>query len=180
MAEKKPFFVGNVRLSDLNGFEDCNKNGVRGCFIPYDQNPSLYVGANQQTGVMTLDLDILVRETSNSKSGSSHFIKLNVGKSNRERFQMSLEAVDSLKIVGNLFTKTPGQTAQGRSQQGAPAPHAGYQQGGAQAQYPQQQRPYQAAAPSFQQGGFQPQAGQPYQGADMPDFSAPRGQQAGW
>ncbi len=173
MAEKKPFFVGNVRLSDLNGFEDCNKNGVRGCFIPYDQNPSLYVGANQQTGVMTLDLDILVRETQNSKSGSSHFIKLNVGKSNRERFQMSLEAVDSLKIVGNLYTKTPGQTAQGRTQ-------AGFQQGGAQAPYPQQQRPYQAAAPAYQKGGFQPQAGQSYQGPDMPDFAVPRGQQAGW
>ena len=127
MAEKKPFMVGNARLSELNGFEDTQKNGVRGCFIPYDQNPSLYIGQNQQTGAVTVDLDILVRETQNSKSGSSHFIKLNVGKANRERFQMTNEAVDSLKIVGNLFTRVPGQTAQGRQQQGAPAPQGGYQ-----------------------------------------------------
>lgn len=175
MAEKKPFFVGNVRLSDLNGFEDCTKNGVRGCFIPYDQNPSLYVGASQQTGAMTLDLDILVRETQNSKSGSSHFIKLNVGKTNRERFQMSLEAVDSMKIVGNLYTKTPGQNAQGRPQQGAQPQGGGFNAGAQQryAQQPAQQRPYQQQAPAYQA------APQPYQGPDMPDFSQ-RGQQAGW
>ena len=170
MAEKKPFFVGNVRLSDLNGFEDCNKNGVRGCFIPYDQNPSLYIGQNQQTGAVTVDLDILIRETQNSKSGSSHFIKLNVGKANRERFQMSNEAVDSLKIVGNLFTRVPGQTAQGRQQQGAPAPQGGYQQ-----------VPPQASAGGYRpnpapQGGYQGQ--QRYQGPAS-DFAA-QNQQAGW
>lgn len=171
MAEKKPFMVGNARLSELNGFEDTQKNGVRGCFIPYDQNPSLYIGQNQQTGAVTVDLDILVRETQNSKSGSSHFIKLNVGKANRERFQMTNEAIDSLKIVGNLFTRVPGQTAQGRQQQGAPAPQGGYQQ----------RPPQRAAAGGYRQGaapqgGYQSQ--QRYPG-DMPDFSA-QNQQAGW
>ena len=119
MADKKPFMVGNVRLSDLNGFEDTIKQGVRGCFIPYDQNPSLYIGANRQTGVLTVDMDILVRETSASKSGASHFIKLSVGKANRERFHLSQEAVDSLKIVGNIYTRIPGQQNQA-SNQGAP------------------------------------------------------------
>ena len=113
MQEKKPFMVGNIRLSDLNGFEDTAKGGVRGCFIPYEANPSLYVGQNRQTGAFSLDLDILVRETSNSKTGSSHFIKLNVGKANRERFHLSQEAADSLKIVGNLYTRTPAFPAQG-------------------------------------------------------------------
>jgi len=181
MAEKKPYFVGNVRLSDLAGFEDTVKNGVRGCFIPYDLNPSLYVGLNKQTGVMTLDVDILVRETTASKSGSSHFIKLNVGRANRERFQMGPEALDSLKIVGNLYTRIPGQTAspQGGYRQGPPARQAASygmapQTGGAYA--PQVQTPY-PAAPSG------PAAGYP---GDMPDFGAqgqraPEGQQgAGW
>ena len=144
MAEKKAYMVGNIRLSDLNGFEDTVKQGVRGCFIPYDQNPSLYIGANKQTGVLTVDMDILVRETSSSKSGASHFVKLSVGKANRERFQLSQEALDSLKIVGNLYTRTPGQQQQGvRPQQGtypagpayggAPIPQGGYPapQGGA-------------------------------------------------
>ena len=115
MAEKKAYMVGNVRLSDLNGFEDTVKQGVRGCFIPYDQNPSLYVGQNRQTGAFTLDVDILIRETSNSKTGATHFIKLNVGKANRERFQMTQEAADSLKIVGNLYTRVPAQNAQGQA-----------------------------------------------------------------
>ena len=127
MAEKKAYMVGNVRLSDLNGFEDTVKQGVRGCFIPYDQNPSLYVGQNRQSGAFTLDVDILVRETSNSKTGATHFIKLNVGKANRERFQMTQEAADSLKIVGNLYTRVPAQSAQGQAQRyGAPRQNAGF------------------------------------------------------
>lgn len=135
MAEKKPFMVGNIRLSDLNGFEDTIKQGVRGCFIPYDQNPSLYIGANRQTGVLTVDMDILIRETKASKTGASHFIKLSVGKANRERFHLTNEAVDSLKIVGNLYTRTPGQQPQGaQPRQGdfqagpayGPAPQGGY------------------------------------------------------
>ena len=127
MAEKKAYMVGNVRLSDLNGFEDTVKQGVRGCFIPYDQNPSLYVGQNRQSGAFTLDVDILVRETSNSKTGATHFIKLNVGKANRERFQMTQEAADSLKIVGNLYTRIPAQSAQGQSPRYAsPRQNAGF------------------------------------------------------
>lgn len=174
MKEKKPFWVGNARLSDLNGFEDTVKNGVRGCFIPYDQNPSLYVGRNQQTGATTVDLDILVRETQNSKSGSSHFIKLNVGRANRERFQLSPDAVDALRIIGNLFQRVPGQAAQQQGRQ-APVP----QPQGAAPRYPQSPQP----------GGYQPQGGYPQQQApfprqqftgDMPDFSAQGAQQAGW
>ena len=132
MAEKKSYMVGNIRLSDLNGFEDTVKQGVRGCFIPYDQNPSLYIGANRQTGVLTVDVDILVRETVSSKTGSSHFIKLSVGKANRERFRLSNEAVDSLRIVGNLYTRTPGQKAQGSVPLQGPYP-AAQPQGGFQA-----------------------------------------------
>jgi len=145
MAEKKAYMVGNVRLSDLNGFEDTIKQGVRGCFIPYDLNPSLYIGANKQTGAMTVDMDILVRETRSSKTGSSHFIKLNVGKANRERFQLSQEALDSLKIVGNLYTRNPGQQVQS-AQGAAPAPQGGYPQ------RPPQQAPTYGSAP---QNGFQ-------------------------
>lgn len=136
MAEKKAYMVGNIRLSELNGFEDTVKQGVRGCFIPYDLNPSLYIGANKQTGALLVDMDILIRETSASKTGASHFVKLSVGKANRERFHLGNEAVDSLKIVGNLYTRTPGEArpqqgtaAKGFGQRpsyGAPAPQGGY------------------------------------------------------
>ncbi len=166
MAQKKPFFVGNVRISDLNGFEDTQKNGVRGCFIPYGVNPSLFIGQNKQTGGITVDVDILVREVVNSKSGSSHFIKLNVGKANRERLQMSQEAVDSMKIVGNLFTRMPRQAAPAVQQPVYQAPVApgGFQ---GQAGY----APVQQYMP--QQRGFAPVG-------DMPDFTSGGSQAAGW
>ena len=165
MAEKKSYMVGNIRLSDLNGFEDTVKQGVRGCFIPYDQNPSLYIGTNRQTGVMTVDMDILVRETKASKTGASHFVKLNIGKANRERFHLTQEAADSLKIVGNLYTRTPGQQAQtaqpaqGITPQGSgyPAPRQGF-----------------APAP---QGGYPAPA---YAGAPQGGYPAPQGSGAGW
>ena len=176
MAERKPYMVGNVRLSDLNGFEDTVKGGVRGCFIPYDQNPSLYLGVNRQTGLLTLDVDILVRETAASKTGATHFIKLNVGKANRERFQLGQDALDSLKIVGNLYTRTPAPAGRAQGVQGAaPAPQGGYRQ------HPPRQAPAYGEAP---QGGFQAPApqygaqGRPggYPGGQA-DFSA---QGAGW
>ena len=171
MAEKKAYMVGNIRLSDLNGFEDTVKQGVRGCFIPYDQNPSLYIGVNRQTGAMTVDMDILVRETKSSKTGASHFVKLSVGKANRERFHLSQEAVDSLKIVGNIYTRTPGQGAQCvQGQQGAytaTVPQVGFQTG----------QGYGHAAP---QGGY-PASG--YGGAPAPQGGYPgpqEGNGAGW
>ena len=168
MAEKKAYMVGNIRLSDLNGFEDTVKQGVRGCFIPYDQNPSLYIGTSKQTGALTVDMDILVRETKASKTGATHFVKLSVGKANRERFQLSQEALDSLKIVGNLYTRTPGQSFQGvQGQQGAysaPAPQGGYRA-------PQG---YGAVAP---QGRYPAPA---YAGAPQGAYPAPQGSGAGW
>ena len=160
MAEKKPYMVGNVRLSDLNGFEDTVKQGVRGCFIPYDLNPSLYIGANRQTGALTVDMDILIRETRSSKSGSSHFIKLSVGKANRERFRMNNEAVDSLKIVGNLYTRTPGQARDGASagaSYAASVPQGGYRAAPPQGGYPS---PAYGGAPAASQEGYHvPQGG---------------------
>lgn len=169
MAEKKPYMVGNVRLSDLNGFEDTVKGGVRGCFIPYDQNPSLYLGTNRQTGVMTLDVDILIRETTASKTGATHFIKLSVGRANRERFALSQEAVDSLKIVGNIYTRTPKPSEQA-PRQSAPAPQGSLPGG------------YQAA-PSYgqaQQGGY-PAAPAPSYGAPASQGAYPAPQNgAGW
>ena len=174
--EKKPFLTGNVRISELEGFTDTQMNGIRGCFIPYDANPCLYVGQNKETGAVTIDLDILVRETQNSKSGSSHFVKLNVGKANRERLAMPQEAVDSMKIVGNLWTRVPGQSTrtqqapgvyQGQQRQQAPAPQGGYQ-------------PRRQPSKAYRQGGYpaqQPamQAG-PVWGQQAPVEDLP----AGW
>jgi len=166
-TEKKPFLVGNTRISELEGFTDTQMNGIRGCFIPYDANPCLYVGQNKENGAITVDLDILVRETSNSKSGSSHFIKLNVGKANRERLGMPQEAVDSMKIVGNLWTRVPGQSAKGQQLRGQQA-----------AFQPQQTQSCRQPAP-VRQGGYPQQPAQ--QAAPVWGQSAPMGDlPAGW
>lgn len=173
MSEKKPYMVGNVRLSDLNGFEDTVKGGVRGCFIPYDQNPSLYLGANRQTGAMTLDVDILIRETTASKTGASHFIKLSVGKANRERFHMTQEAVDSLKIVGNIYTRTP-KPAEQASRQAAPAPQGSFQ--GLYQAVPSYGQPPQGGYPT---AATPPQASYPAP-APAQSFGAPAAPQGGY
>lgn len=139
----KPFMVGSVCISDLEGFLDTEINGMRGCFIPYDMNPCIFLGQYPQTGRIKVNVDILMREVSNSKSGSSHFIKLNVGKMNRERFRMTQEAVDAQKIVGNMFTRVPGQRRRGAQHQAAVP--GGYQQHGPAHQVPA--------------GGYQPPMG---------------------
>ena len=169
--ERKPYMVGSVRLSDLFGFEDTVKGGVRGCFIPYGPNPSLYLGQNRQTGGLTLNLDILVRETANSRTGSSHFIKLSVGKANRERLGISREAVDALKIVGNLYTRQPesaGQDRGGGSSRGEARPVRESGDWG-----------IPAGQPSGRDGGGAPDTAHGYRGPDMPDFG-PADTQPGW
>ncbi len=171
MTQKRPFFIGNIRISDLNGFEDTVKNNVRGCFIPYDANPSLFIGQNRTTGAITVDMDILIREVQSSKSGSSHFIKLNVGKANRERFQMSQEAIDSLRIVGNLYTKVPGQGKQQRGAIAAPQGQA-WPQGG---QY-QRQPVYQPQQGMYPAGGYVPRPQDGFAGGD----DLPAGDNPGW
>lgn len=171
MKENKPYMVGSVRLSDLFGFEDTVKGGVRGCFIPYGPNPSLYLGRNRQTGGPTLSLDILVRETANSRTGSSHFIKLGVGKANRERLGISREAADALKIVGNLYTRRPEYSGPGNGDDTfgtdvRPAREPG-------------DWGVPAGTPAARDGKDAPDDTRGYRGPDMPDFG-PANPQAGW
>lgn len=164
MADKKSYLAGSVRLTDLNGFEDVTKsNGVRGCFIPYDQNPSICLGTDRMTGAMTAELDILIRERTNGKGESTHFVKLDARKQTRERLGLSFEAIGSLKIIGNLFTRVPMQNTQHLAQ--SPLQQRTSYQG--QAPAPVQQRGYQSGPQAFQnpgqaQGAFrQPNDGLP-------------------
>jgi hypothetical protein len=48
-------------------------------------------------------LDIFVRETGNSQYGNSHFVKASVGKSNREKLNLSKDDLAKVSpIIGNI------------------------------------------------------------------------------
>jgi hypothetical protein len=58
-------------------------------------------------------LDIFIRATQNNQYGNSHFVKANVGKTNREKFGISREQLQQYSpILGNLKPYTGGQNAQ--------------------------------------------------------------------
>ena len=143
--EKKNFLIGSIRLTDLIG-ELCQKNGMDGLFIPFNMNPSISVRQDSRTGQAVVELDLLIRENHSEKTGSTHFVKLNVGKMNRERFALSQEVVNNQKIIGNLWTKTPAPKMQAQQM-----PYQAPQQ-----PLPHQYQPQRAYPPQAQQGGFAP------------------------
>jgi hypothetical protein len=58
-------------------------------------------------------LDIFVRATQNNQYGNSHFVKANVGKTNREKYGISREQLPQYSpILGNLKPYTGGQNNQ--------------------------------------------------------------------
>lgn len=70
--------------------------------IPKDANPAIYMTQNQ-SGQKKAMLDIFVRATQNSQYGSTHFVKANVGKTNREKYGISREQLPQYSpIMGNL------------------------------------------------------------------------------
>ena len=70
--------------------------------IPKDANPAIF-HMMTKTGQQKALLDIFVRATQNNQYGNSHFVKANVGKTNRERYGISREALPQYSpILGNL------------------------------------------------------------------------------
>ena len=62
-----------------------------------------------KTGQPKALLDIFIRATQNSQYGNSHFVKANVGKTNREKYGISREALPQYSpILGNLKPYTNG------------------------------------------------------------------------
>ena len=66
-----------------------------------------------KTGQPKALLDIFIRATQNSQYGNSHFVKANVGKTNREKYGISREDLPQYSpILGNLKPYAGGQTSQ--------------------------------------------------------------------
>ena len=56
--------------------------------IPRHANPSIYM-TQTQSGQRKALLDLFVRATQNNQYGNTHFVKANVGKTNREKYGIS-------------------------------------------------------------------------------------------
>ena len=88
---------GQIDLLALNGARFENGNII----IP-SSNPSVFV-CDTKSGQRKAYLDIVIRESPNNQFGNTHFVKANVGKSNRERLGISRDGLSKYTpIIGNL------------------------------------------------------------------------------
>ena len=70
-----------------------------GSIVIPTNNPSVFV-CRTKNGAEKAYLDIVIRESPNNQYGNTHFVKANVGKSNRERFGISRE--DAVRAALNI------------------------------------------------------------------------------
>jgi hypothetical protein len=105
-------FIGQIDLLMLPKSSVQSVNGQDCIVIPCSANPAIYhmvTRAGQQKAL----LDVFVRATQNNQYGNSHFVKANVGKTNREKYGISREDLPQYSpILGNLKPYAGGQTSQ--------------------------------------------------------------------
>ena len=105
-------FIGQIDLLMLPKSSVRSVNGQDCIVIPCSANPAIYhmvTRAGQQKAL----LDVFVRATQNNQYGNSHFVKANVGKTNREKYGISREDLPQYSpILGNLKPYAGGQTSQ--------------------------------------------------------------------
>ena len=88
---------GQIDLLAIGGARFENGNII----IP-SSNPSVFV-CDTKSGQRKAYLDIVIRESPNNQFGNTHFVKTNVGKSNRERLGISKDELPKYTpIIGNL------------------------------------------------------------------------------
>lgn len=98
---KKTVYRGSVSLPALN-HETIIHKGQKGIFIPVENNPAIYFKVKPD-GSKVINLDIEVTPTPQNQYGNSHYIRLNVGKENRQKYGISNDKIkDYSPIVGNL------------------------------------------------------------------------------
>ena len=105
-------FIGQIDLLMLPKSSVQSVKGQDCIVIPCSANPAIYhmvTRAGQQKAL----LDVFVRATQNNQYGNSHFVKANVGKTNREKYGISREDLPQYSpILGNLKPYAGGQTSQ--------------------------------------------------------------------
>ena len=90
---------GQIDLLAISGSRFENGNII----IP-SSNPSVFV-CDTKSGQKKAYLDIVIRESPNNQFGNTHFVKTNVGKTNRERLGITRDDIQKYTpIIGNLKT----------------------------------------------------------------------------
>lgn len=122
---KRTTYRGSVNLTALK-HETIVRNGQKGIFIPVEQNPSIYFKVKQD-GSKLINLDIEVTPTPDNQYGNSHYIRLSVGKDNRQKYGIRNDQIkDHTPIVGNLkafeFEDRQGQQEGQQGYQGPDMP----------------------------------------------------------
>jgi hypothetical protein len=100
-------FIGQLDLLMLPQSRMQVINNEECIVIPRHANPSIYM-VQTQSGQTKALLDIFIRATQNSQYGNTHFVKANVGKSNREKYRISKDELGKYSpILGNLKPYAP-------------------------------------------------------------------------
>ena len=95
-------FIGQLDLLMLPQSRMQTINNEECIVIPRHANPAIYM-IHTQSGQKKALLDIFIRATQNSQYGNTHFIKANVGKTNREKYGISKDDLGQYSpILGNL------------------------------------------------------------------------------
>ena len=105
-------FIGQIDLLMLPKSSVQTIGGQECIVIPCPANPAIFhmVTRNGQQKAL---LDIFIRATQNNQYGNSHFVKANVGKTNREKLGISREQLQQYSpILGNLKPYTGSQNTQ--------------------------------------------------------------------
>ena len=94
--------IGQMDLLALIGAEIKTVDGQESIVIPLQKNPTIFKMMTK-TGSQKALLDIVIRQTTQPKYGNTHFIKANVGKTNRSVFNLDSSELPRLSpILGNL------------------------------------------------------------------------------
>ena len=81
-------FIGQIDLLMLPAAKMQTIGNEECIVIPKSANPAIYM-TQTQSGQRKALLDLFVRATQNNQYGNTHFVKANVGKTNRENYHIA-------------------------------------------------------------------------------------------
>ena len=94
--------IGQMDLLALIGADIKTVDGEDAIVIPLKKNPTIF-SMTTKNGIRKALLDIVIRQTTQPKYGNTHFIKANVGKTNRNAYNLDSSELPRLSpILGNL------------------------------------------------------------------------------
>lgn len=94
--------IGQIDLLALIGATIKTVDSQESIVIPLPKNPTIFK-MHCKSGAVKALLDIVIRQTTQPKYGNTHFIKANVGKTNRSVFNLDSSELPRLSpILGNL------------------------------------------------------------------------------